>query len=145
MLNKIITNHIIMIIKFYQFFISPILGQNCRYLPTCSEYSIQSIKKFWLTVSVWFIFFQNLIPLEYVFRKNVSCQPTKLLKNVNLLVIIPTNPPLNQMSASRGMHEQLLTGVVWGAHHVASRQNFIYEITHMRHICSIVMIMTFYF
>ena len=22
------------------------LGQNCRYLPTCSEYSIQSIKKF---------------------------------------------------------------------------------------------------
>ena len=35
-----------MIIKFYQFFISPILGQNCRYLPTCSEYSIQSIKKF---------------------------------------------------------------------------------------------------
>ena len=46
MLNKIITNHIMMIIKFYQFFISPILGQNCRYLPTCSEYSIQSIKKF---------------------------------------------------------------------------------------------------
>ena len=46
MLNKIISNHIIMIIKFYQFFISPILGQNCRYLPTCSEYSIQSIKKF---------------------------------------------------------------------------------------------------
>ena len=46
MLNKIITNHIIVIIKFYQFLISPILGQNCRYLPTCSEYSIQSIKKF---------------------------------------------------------------------------------------------------
>ena len=46
MLNKIITNHIIMFIKFYQFLISPILGQNCRYLPTCSEYSIQSIKKF---------------------------------------------------------------------------------------------------
>ena len=46
MINKIITNLIIVIIKFYQFFISPILGQNCRYLPTCSEYSIQSIKKF---------------------------------------------------------------------------------------------------
>ena len=46
MLNKIITNHIIVIIKFYQFLISPILGQNCRYLPTCSEYIIQSIKKF---------------------------------------------------------------------------------------------------
>ena len=46
MIYKIITHPIIVIIKFYQFFISPILGQNCRYLPTCSEYSIQSIKKF---------------------------------------------------------------------------------------------------
>tara|TARA_B100000401_G_scaffold421463_1_gene347716 strand:- start:833 stop:1075 length:243 start_codon:yes stop_codon:yes gene_type:complete len=46
MINKIITHPIIVIIKFYQFFISPMLGQNCRYLPTCSEYSIQSIKKF---------------------------------------------------------------------------------------------------
>ena len=46
MINKIITHPIIVIIKFYQFFVSPILGQNCRYLPTCSEYSIQSIKKF---------------------------------------------------------------------------------------------------
>ena len=46
MINKIITHPIIVIIKLYQFFISPMLGQNCRYLPTCSEYSIQSIKKF---------------------------------------------------------------------------------------------------
>ena len=33
-------------IKLYQLFMSPILGQNCRYLPTCSEYSIESLKKF---------------------------------------------------------------------------------------------------
>ncbi len=35
---------IIKIIQFYQFFISPMLGQNCRYIPTCSEYSIEAIK-----------------------------------------------------------------------------------------------------
>ena len=33
------------LIKIYQYFISPLIGQNCRYLPTCSEYSIQSLKQ----------------------------------------------------------------------------------------------------
>ena len=46
MLNKLIKPIFIAIIKIYQFFVSPILGQNCRYLPTCSEYTIQSIHKF---------------------------------------------------------------------------------------------------
>ena len=46
MINNILTLIIIIFLKFYQFFISPIIGQNCRYLPTCSEYSIQSLKKF---------------------------------------------------------------------------------------------------
>ncbi len=31
------------IIKFYQFFISPVLGGSCRFLPTCSAYSYQAI------------------------------------------------------------------------------------------------------
>ena len=48
MIIKIITFFLLSTIKFYQFFISPILGQNCRYLPTCSEYTIQAIKKFGL-------------------------------------------------------------------------------------------------
>ena len=36
----------IVIIKFYQLSISPILGQNCRYTPTCSQYSIEAINKY---------------------------------------------------------------------------------------------------
>jgi len=28
------------LIKIYQYFISPMLGANCRYYPTCSEYAI---------------------------------------------------------------------------------------------------------
>ena len=46
MINKLIIQILIKVIKIYQFFISPILGQNCRYLPTCSEYSIQSFQQF---------------------------------------------------------------------------------------------------
>ena len=32
-----------LLIKFYQFFISPWLGRNCRFYPTCSEYAYESI------------------------------------------------------------------------------------------------------
>ena len=35
---------LIYLIKFYKYFISPVLGNNCRYLPTCSEYFIDSLK-----------------------------------------------------------------------------------------------------
>ena len=45
MINRILTYPFIIIIKFYQSFISPLIGSNCRYTPTCSTYSIDSLKK----------------------------------------------------------------------------------------------------
>ena len=36
----------ILIIKFYKLIISPYLGNNCRYLQTCSEYFIDSLKEY---------------------------------------------------------------------------------------------------
>tara|TARA_Y100000590_G_scaffold435507_1_gene555006 strand:- start:34 stop:282 length:249 start_codon:yes stop_codon:yes gene_type:complete len=44
MKNKIFVYPIIFFIKIYQLIISPLLGQNCRYLPTCSEYTKESLK-----------------------------------------------------------------------------------------------------
>ena len=41
---KIINNFLILLIKFYKYFISPYFPSNCRYLPTCSEYFIDSLK-----------------------------------------------------------------------------------------------------
>jgi len=32
-------------IKLYKIYISPYLGNNCRYLPTCSEYFIDSLEE----------------------------------------------------------------------------------------------------
>ena len=43
-MNIIIQNLIILLIKFYKFFISPLLGSRCRFLPTCSEYCIEALK-----------------------------------------------------------------------------------------------------
>ena len=45
MINKILIYPFIIIIKFYQSFISPLIGSNCRYTPTCSTYSIDSLRK----------------------------------------------------------------------------------------------------
>ncbi|WP_185859312.1 membrane protein insertion efficiency factor YidD [Blattabacterium cuenoti] len=42
---KIIKNFFIKSIQLYQIGISPWIGNNCRYIPTCSDYMIQSLKK----------------------------------------------------------------------------------------------------
>ncbi len=34
------------LIRGYRRFISPLLGQNCRYNPTCSAYALESITRF---------------------------------------------------------------------------------------------------
>ena len=44
-MSFIIKNIIFYLIRFYKLCISPLLGVNCRYLPTCSDYAIQSIEQ----------------------------------------------------------------------------------------------------
>ncbi len=47
---------LILLIKLYQWIISPWLGKSCRYTPTCSHYGVEALKKYgpikglWLTV-----------------------------------------------------------------------------------------------
>ncbi|NLR60146.1 hypothetical protein FHW36_101289 [Chitinophaga polysaccharea] len=36
----------ILLIKIYQWFISPLLGSKCRYTPTCSQYGLEAFKKY---------------------------------------------------------------------------------------------------
>ena len=47
-IGKALSGFTVYIIRFYKFFISPVLPAACRYYPTCSVYSIQAIKKFGL-------------------------------------------------------------------------------------------------
>ena len=37
------TKILILIIKFYKYFISSLLGSRCRFLPTCSEYFSEAL------------------------------------------------------------------------------------------------------
>ncbi len=43
----------ILLIKFYQTFISPFTPSSCRYSPTCSTYSLQALKKHGLLKGGW--------------------------------------------------------------------------------------------
>lgn len=40
-------------IRFYQLAISPWLGRNCRFEPSCSEYTLQSVRKHGAVRGLW--------------------------------------------------------------------------------------------
>ena len=65
---RIISNILIGLIKLYKMIISPYLAPSCRYLPTCSEYSIEALKQFGLIKGA----FMSI-------KRILSCHPIKFL------------------------------------------------------------------
>ena len=65
---NILTYTLIKLIKIYKFFISPLFGYSCRYMPTCSEYSIEALKTFGFIKG-------SLLSLKRI----LSCHPIKFL------------------------------------------------------------------
>ena len=45
-LKNIVKYVAILLIRFYQLCISPLLPKSCRYQPTCSNYAIQALSKY---------------------------------------------------------------------------------------------------
>ncbi|SLM65185.1 MULTISPECIES: membrane protein insertion efficiency factor YidD [Dickeya] len=41
------------LIRGYQRFISPLLGQHCRFYPSCSQYGIEAIRRFGMIKGCW--------------------------------------------------------------------------------------------
>jgi len=46
-------NWVVGLIRFYQKLVSPTLGANCRYQPTCSSYAAEAIDRFGLFRGGW--------------------------------------------------------------------------------------------
>ena len=65
---NIFTLILIKFIKAYKYLISRLLGHSCRYLPTCSEYSIDALKEYG--------FFKGLL---ISIKRILSCHPIKFL------------------------------------------------------------------
>ncbi len=65
---KLINNFLILIIKFYKYFISSFFSSRCRYLPTCSEYFIDCLK------------FNGIFKGSFLGIKRIlRCHPIKIL------------------------------------------------------------------
>ena len=82
---KIIILLNIYIIKFYKYFISPLLGNRCRYLPSCSEYYIDSLK-------IHGFLKGSALGLKRIF----SCHPFKILGGNSGLDIVPEKKDLTK-------------------------------------------------
>lgn len=54
----------IALIRLYQMTLSPLLGRNCRFTPSCSHYAIEAIEKYGALRGVW-----------YAVRRILRCQP----------------------------------------------------------------------
>jgi putative membrane protein insertion efficiency factor len=53
-LKRILISPLILLIKFYQLAISPLLPNSCRYTPTCSVYAIEALKKHGILKGTYF-------------------------------------------------------------------------------------------
>ena len=52
-LRKLIIAIPLLIIRIYQIFLSPLIGQTCRFHPTCSQYAIGALKEHGLLIGCW--------------------------------------------------------------------------------------------
>ena len=55
---------VLALIKGYQRFISPMLGSNCRFNPTCSAYASEAVSRFGVIKGSWL-----------AFRRILKCHP----------------------------------------------------------------------
>ncbi len=44
-LSRILAFPFLLLVKFYQYAISPLLGPKCRFTPTCSQYAKEALEK----------------------------------------------------------------------------------------------------
>jgi uncharacterized protein len=73
------------LIRIYRYIFSPLLGNNCRYLTSCSEYYIESLR------------IHGLLKGSYMGVKRImSCHPIKFLGGGSSLDFVPENNKLER-------------------------------------------------
>lgn len=45
-MKYLLTKFFILLIRIYQYTLSPFIGRSCRYTPTCSHYSVEALEKY---------------------------------------------------------------------------------------------------
>ena len=52
-INKLLAAPLQLLVKLYQWILSPMLGPKCRYTPTCSQYMIEALDKYGPLKGLW--------------------------------------------------------------------------------------------
>lgn len=52
-MKKILRNILLLPVYFYRYCISPFTPSTCRYLPTCSQYMVEAVKKYGIIKGGW--------------------------------------------------------------------------------------------
>lgn len=52
-ISRIVTFLLLLPIHFYRYCLSPLKPPTCRFVPTCSEYAVQAIRKYGPIKGVW--------------------------------------------------------------------------------------------
>lgn len=63
-LKRLPAKFLILLIRIYQWTLSPLIGRSCRYTPTCSNYGIEAIEKYGAIKGGWL-----------TFKRILSCNP----------------------------------------------------------------------
>tara|TARA_X000000368_G_scaffold335256_1_gene272744 strand:+ start:345 stop:602 length:258 start_codon:yes stop_codon:yes gene_type:complete len=77
-MNKIFIKTAIFFIKIYKYFFSPLLGNRCRFLPTCSDYFIECLNEYGFFKGVYF-----------GLKRIIKCHPVKFLGGSSGLDLVP--------------------------------------------------------
>ena len=84
-MSKLLVSLNIFLIKSYQFIISPIFANKCRYFPTCSQYYIDALKTY------------GFVKGTYLgFKRILSCHPIKILGGGSGLDFVPNKKSLTK-------------------------------------------------
>ena len=51
--ETVVKKALILLVRAYQVLISPVLGNNCRYMPSCSAYTIEAMEKWGPLRGIW--------------------------------------------------------------------------------------------
>ncbi|MGE5468774.1 MAG: membrane protein insertion efficiency factor YidD [Ignavibacteria bacterium] len=55
-MKRILTAPLVVLVRGYQYLISPMLGRSCRFVPSCSEYAVEALERHGAGKGLWLAF-----------------------------------------------------------------------------------------
>ena len=77
-MNKMLIKTVVFFVKIYKYIFSPLLGNRCRFLPSCSDYFIECLNEYG--------FFKGT---SFGFKRIIKCHPIKFLGGSSGLDLVP--------------------------------------------------------